>query len=60
MGTAVDVTVPGAQDAYAVAKGSILGMTVGDYFVQVGYMSTDGLDALGITSALAADAAAAL
>jgi hypothetical protein len=60
MGAGVDVTVPGAQDAYAVAKGSILGMAVGDYFVQVSYMTTDGTDVLGITSALAAEAAASL
>ena len=60
MGVGVDVAVAGAQDAYAVAKGSILGMAVGDYFVQVSYMTTDGSDVLAITSALAADAAAAL
>ena len=59
-GTGVDVTLPGAQDAYAVAKGSVLGMAVGDYFVQVSYMTTDGTDVLAITSALAAEAAAAL
>ena len=60
MGVAVDVTVPGAQDAYAVAKGSILGMAVGDYFVQVSYMTTDGSDVLGITLALATEAAASV
>jgi hypothetical protein len=60
MGVAVDVTVPGADDAYAVANGTILGMAVGDYFVQVSYMTTDTADVLAITSAVAAQAAASL
>jgi hypothetical protein len=60
MGAGADVTVSGARDAYAVANGTILGMAVGDYFVQVSYMSTGAADASAITSLLAADAAAAL
>lgn len=60
MGAVTDVTVPGASGAYCVANGTILGMAVGGYFVQVSYMSTSAADVSAITSALAANAAAAL
>jgi hypothetical protein len=60
MGGSVDVTVPGAENAYTVAGGSILGMGVKDYFVQVSYMTTSIEDVTSITTALAAEVAAAL
>lgn len=60
MGAVTDVTVPGASGAYSVANGSILGMAAGDYFLQVSYMSTGTADVSAITSALAANAVAAL
>jgi hypothetical protein len=56
----VDVTIAGAHDAYAAGNGSLVGMVVGDYFVQVAYVTTGTSDALAKTTALAAKAAAAL
>lgn len=60
MGASVDVTVPGAENAYTVAGGSILGMGVEDYFVQVAYMTTGLGDVTSVTTALAAEVATAL
>ncbi|MDN4475881.1 DUF3558 family protein [Demequina sp. SYSU T00192] len=48
MGTATDVEVAGATDAYAAGAGTILGMQVGDVFVEVSYMSgEDDVTAIG-------------
>ena len=57
---AVDVTIAGAHDAYAAGNGSLIGMVVGDYFVQVAYITPGTSDALDKTTALATKAAAAL
>jgi hypothetical protein len=54
----VDVTVAGARDAYAAGNGSLIGMVVDDYFVQVSYLTTGIEDALDKTTPLAAVAAA--
>ena len=56
---AVDVTISGAHDAYAAGNGSLIGMVVGDYFVQVAYITPGTADALDKTTALATKAAAA-
>ena len=56
----VDVTIAGAHDAYAAGNGSLIGMVVGDYFVQVAYITPGTTDALDKTTALATKAAAAL
>ena len=53
MGDAKDVTVPGASNAYVVASGSILGMAVGDGFIQVSNITTTNEDATAATVALA-------
>ena len=50
----VDVTVAGARDAYAAGNGSLIGMVVDDYFVQVNYLTTGTADALDKTTPLAA------
>jgi hypothetical protein len=55
----VDVSIAGAHDAYAAGNGSLIGMVVGDYFVQVAYITPGTGDALDKTTALAAKAAAA-
>ena len=60
MGASVDVTVPGASNAYTILDGSILGMAVGDYFVQVSYMTSDLDDVTALTIALASEVAAGL
>ena len=57
---AVDVTIAGAHDAYAAGNGSLIGMVVGDYFVQVAYITPGTSDALDKTTVLATKAAAAL
>lgn len=56
---AVDVTIAGAQDAYAAGNGSLIGMVVGDYFVQVAIITPSTAGALDKTTALATAAAAA-
>ncbi|WP_062390003.1 hypothetical protein [Demequina iriomotensis] len=53
MGATTDVEVAGAADAYALASGSILGMRVGQDFVQVSYMEASGDDVTGTTVAIA-------
>ncbi len=53
MGDLQDVTVPGASSAYAVASGSILGMSMGDTFVQVSNITTSSDDVTDQTVALA-------
>lgn len=60
MGVGADVTVIGGGSAYAVANGSILGMRVADYFVQVTYLSGGGADVRVATTALAQNVANAL
>ncbi len=55
----VDVTIAGAQDAYAAGNGSLIGMAVGEYFVQVAYITPGTADALDKTTALATKAVAA-
>ncbi len=57
MGAATDVTVTGGDSAYTVANGSILGMAVADYFIQVTYFSGDTADVSSITTSLAKDVA---
>lgn len=54
MGAAVDVSIPGVHDAYAVSGGIILGMATNDYFVQVSYLTSKIGDFLPITSSLSA------
>lgn len=56
---AVDVTIAGAQDAYAAGNGSLIGMVVGDFFVQVAIITPGTADALEKTTSLATAAAAA-
>ena len=53
MGGSTDAMVAGGSHAYAVAGGSILGMTVGDYFVQVSNLSSSMDDVSVQTVALA-------
>ena len=60
LGATTDVTVPGATGAYSVANGTIVGMAAGGHFLQVAFMSTNSADVSTITTALAADAVAAL
>jgi hypothetical protein len=55
----VDVTIAGAHDAYAAGNGSLIGMAMGDYFVQVAYITPGTADALDKTTALATKVAAA-
>ena len=54
----VDVAISGASDAYAAGNGSLIGMVVGDYFVQVSYLTAGTADALDKTTPLAATVAA--
>ena len=54
MGDSSDVSVVGGSKAYTVAGGSILGMGVDGYFVQVSNMSTSTDDVTVQTVALAA------
>ncbi len=53
LGATSDVSVVGATDAYTVAGGSILGMAVGDNFVQVSLVSSSPDDVTSDTVALA-------
>lgn len=55
-----DIDIPGASQAFVVAGGAIIGMAVGDHYLQVSYLSTSTDDVTDITSALAELAAAAL
>jgi hypothetical protein len=55
----VDVTIAGAHDAYAAGNGTLVGMVVGDYFVQVAYVTNGTGDELAKTTTLAAEAAKA-
>ncbi|WP_062517850.1 hypothetical protein [Demequina gelatinilytica] len=60
LGETADVDVAGATDAYSVAAGSIVGMRVGDDFLQVSYMSADPSDVTATTVAIAEVAVANL
>ncbi len=60
MGASEDAGVVGGGSAYTVANGSILGMRVGDYFVQVTYFTGDTTDVRIVTAALAQGVAKAL
>ncbi|WP_062307742.1 hypothetical protein [Demequina subtropica] len=53
LGETADVEVAGATDAYSVAAGSIIGMRVGDDFVQVSFMSADASDVTNTTVEIA-------
>ncbi len=53
MGASTDVGVVGGGSAYTVADGSILGMSVGNFFVQVTYFTGDTADVSVTTVALA-------
>ncbi|WP_082101401.1 DUF3558 family protein [Demequina rhizosphaerae] len=53
MGESADVDVAGATDAYEVGDGTILGMQVGDVFVEVSFMSADSDDVTDTTVAIA-------
>ncbi|WP_062531120.1 hypothetical protein [Demequina rhizosphaerae] len=53
MGPSSDVDVAGATDAYEVGDGTILGMQVGDVFVEVSFMSADSDDVTDTTVAIA-------
>jgi hypothetical protein len=59
-GASEDVAVIGGSGGYTVANGSILGMWVADYFVQVTYLAGDTADARVVTTALAQVVAKAL
>jgi hypothetical protein len=58
LGATSDVSVAGATDAYTVTGGSILGMAVGDNFVQVSLVSSSPDDVTTDTVALAGIVAA--
>jgi len=58
MGATTDVAVTGGQNAYTVAGGSILGMTVDDNFIQVSFMTADPDDVTTTTVTLAETVAA--
>jgi hypothetical protein len=60
LGVSEEVGVVGGGSAYTVANGSVLGMRVGDYFVQVTYVTGDSADVRIVTAALAQDVAKAL
>jgi len=53
MGAATDVSVIGGENAYTVANGSILGMGVADYFIQLTYFTGDTADVGSTTQLLA-------
>ena len=53
LGDTFDATVPGAAVAYSVAGGTIIGMGVGDYFVQVANVSSSMDDVTAQTVELA-------
>jgi hypothetical protein len=53
LGEVDDVDIPGADDAYVTTEGSILGMLVGDLFVQVAYIGVGPDDVLAATTELA-------
>ncbi len=56
-GASKDVTIAGATDAYVVAKGSLVGMVIGDEFIQVAYIERSGTDVTDYTVKLAEAAA---
>lgn len=58
--TIVDIDVPGATAAYATEEGSIAGMQVPGYFLQVSYIPPGPGSVLDVTSELAAKAVTAL
>ncbi|MGA7227589.1 MAG: hypothetical protein WBZ40_05565 [Acidimicrobiia bacterium] len=58
--TLVDVDVPGASAAYATEEGSITGMQVPGFFLQVSYIPSGPGTVLDATTELAAKAVAAL
>jgi Protein of unknown function (DUF3558) len=58
--TLVDITIPGASDAYATEEGSISGMEVPGYFLQVSYLPPGPGTVLDATTDLATKAVAAL
>ncbi len=60
MGASTDVTVPGGENAFSVANGGVLAMAVGEYFVQVAYVTGDKADVAIITATLAEDVAASI
>lgn len=51
-----DVSVPGVSRAYAVEGGVIVGMDLGDTFLQVSFLPSDDHDVTDITTQLAAKA----
>jgi len=58
--TLVDVTIPGADLAYATEEGSLLAMLIGDTFLQVGFIPGGPGSVLDETEQLAALAAGRL
>jgi hypothetical protein len=52
--TLVDVTVPGATQAYATEEGSLVGMEIGGRYVQVAYIPAGPGNVLDATTQLAA------
>ena len=52
--TLVDVTVPGATQAYATEEGSVVGMEIGGRYVQVAYIPAGPGNVLDATTQLAA------
>jgi hypothetical protein len=58
--TVTDISIPGANRAYATDDGSIIGMEVGGLYVQVSYITGDEVDVLAITTDLATRAVAAM
>lgn len=54
LGGVIDVDVAGASAAFATPEGSIIGMQVGDRYVQVAYLPSGPGDVLAETTQLAA------
>lgn len=60
LGATVDVAVAGANDAYTVAGGSLVGMAAEGYYIQVAFMTSDVAEVTEITVDLAEVVVAAL
>ena len=52
-GSTKTVTVDGASEAFETGAGDFLGMTIGEYYVQVAYIGASGADIAATTLALA-------
>ena len=52
-----DISIPGAAHAYAVEGGNIVGMDMGDLYLQVSFTPSSKDDVVDVTTALATTAA---